>query len=70
MKNWVYIVVMIWGFAPTLSLSQTNMELKKKLIDGVEQFRGSELEKATMSFASGSNLEGYEDIATYNIIIF
>ena len=66
MKNWIYIIVMIWGLAPILSIAQTNMELKEKLIDGVEQFRGSELEKATMSFASGSSLEGYEDIATYN----
>lgn len=47
-------------------LGQTNLELKKHLIDGVEAFRKTDLESAANSFAAGEKLEGFEDIAAYN----
>ena len=42
------------------------LKLKGHLIDGVDQFNSEEYEEASMSFAKGGSLEGYEDIAIYN----
>ena len=53
-------------FSASTLLGQTNLELKKKLIDGVNSFNEAELESAANSFAEGGELEGYEDIAAYN----
>ena len=46
--------------------SQNDLKLKGHLIDGVDSFKSEEYNEASMSFASGGSLEGYEDIATYN----
>lgn len=62
-----YILYISLTLAPaSVLLGQTNLELKKKLIDGVESFKEAELENAAHLFAAGAELEGYEDIAAYN----
>ena len=62
-----YILYISLAFAPTaILLGQTNFELKKNLIDGVESFKNADLENAAYLFAAGADLEGYEDIAAYN----
>jgi tetratricopeptide (TPR) repeat protein len=58
--------ISIFLFSASTLLGQTNLELKKKLIDGVNSFNEAELESAANSFAEGGELEGYEDIAAYN----
>ena len=63
MKKFLYIVALLM---PGLALAQNDLKLKGHLIDGVESFKSEEFEGASMSFASGESLEGYEDIATYN----
>ena len=62
-----YILYISLALAPaSVLLGQTNLELKKNLIDGVESFKEAELENAAHLFAAGAELEGYEDIAAYN----
>lgn len=46
--------------------AQDDLQLKGHLIAGVDKFKSENYEDASMSFATGGSLEGYEDIATYN----
>ena len=63
MKSILYIVAIV---LPGLALAQNDLKLKGHLIDGVDKFKSEEYDGASMSFASGESLEGYEDIAVYN----
>jgi tetratricopeptide (TPR) repeat protein len=47
--------------------AQTQLDLKQHLIDGVAYFGEQNNEQAATSFSNGSTLEGFEDIAAYNI---
>ena len=54
----------ILGF---LGQTQSAMDLKGHLINGVSQFSSGEFSEATTSFSNGSTLEEFEDIAAYNL---
>ena len=43
------------------------LSLKEHLINGVSQFSEGEYNQATSSFSNGSTLDGFEDIAAYNL---
>ena len=61
-----YILFIIAVVGIKYSSSQTSLDLKEHLINGVEEFKSENYEEASMSFSEGNSLEGYEDIATYN----
>ena len=50
-----------------LGQTQSSIELKGQLINGVSQFSSGEFSEATTSFSNGSTLEKFEDIAAYNL---
>ena len=63
MQHFTIILTLI---IPLGLFSQNDLKLKGHLINGVDSFKSEEYNEASMSFASGGSLEGYEDIATYN----
>ena len=50
-----------------LGQTQSAIDLKGHLINGVAQFSSGEFSDATTSFSNGSTLEKFEDIAAYNL---
>ena len=50
-----------------LGQTQSAIDLKGHLINGVSQFSSGEFSEATTSFSNGSTLEEFEDIAAYNL---
>ncbi|HIK67269.1 MAG TPA: tetratricopeptide repeat protein, partial [Flavobacteriales bacterium] len=50
-----------------LGQTQSSIDLKGHLINGVSQFSSGEFSEATTSFSNGSTLEKFEDIAAYNL---
>ncbi|PCJ81326.1 MAG: hypothetical protein COA49_06340 [Bacteroidetes bacterium] len=70
MKKVIYIfwsLLMISSLCISEYSGQTNLDLKQHLINGVSYFEAQNPQDAVTSFSNGSTLEGFEDIAAYNM---
>ena len=71
MNNYIKIQLTVTLLLSTilgvLGQTQSAIDLKGHLINGVSQFSSGEFSEATTSFSNGSTLEEFEDIAAYNL---
>ena len=71
MNNYIKIQLTVTLLLSTilgvLGQTQSAIDLKGHLINGVSQFSSGEFSEATTSFSNGSTLEKFEDIAAYNL---
>ena len=61
------VTLLLSAILGVLGQTQSAIDLKGHLINGVSQFSSGEFSEATTSFSNGSTLEEFEDIAAYNL---